>query len=869
VHIMHTGNAVGTKENITEEQIYSAINGLNEDFRKVAGTNGDGLGVDVAVEFCLAARTPEGEPTNGILRVDASSITNYAEQGIKSGNIGEGADEIELKSLSVWPREDYINIWVVSEIDDNEAGGGSQGYAYFPFDDVRDGIVILYNAFGTVGNLKTYTDLNRTITHEMGHSLGLYHTFYNTSNCLNETNCETQGDQICDTPPTTANALCSGSVSCPDAQVENYMDYTDENCRNTFTQGQAERMRTTLTTSRSSILEGLGCSPVAEIDLAAVSFKNPGISQCLPEVAPELEIQNLGSNTVNGYEILVTLDSNEPFRMHFDDTIASGESRIITLPTMSVPYGPHTLEAQISLDNGEADGWSTNDNVIHSFIVEESDFWTITVSPDVFGSETTWTLVDSLDTPIMFGGPYENSTAATYIQSGCVSVGCYELTIFDVAGDGMQYGGSYSLTSGNGDILAEGEDSYGVHFGFEEMSTVCASPIQFDGCEDLNANGMCDNAEIQGCQDSSACNFNPLANINDNSCTQPQSGYDCEGACIADNDGDGICNEDEITGCQVSTACNYNPEATDSGECVYAEPNYDCEGACIADNDEDGICNEDEITGCQVSTACNYNPEATDSGECVYAEPNYDCEGACIADNDEDGICNEDEITGCQVSTACNYNPEATDSGECVYAEPNYDCEGACIADNDGDGICNEDEITGCQVSTACNYNPEATDSGECVYAEPNYDCEGACIADNDGDGICDEDEITGCQESTACNYNPEATDSGECVYAEPNYDCEGNSTEISIEIVDSEVFTLYPNPYSNDNGKLFIRSSYTNSINLKIVGTDGRLVWEGEGTPYSDGIQIFIISESISPGTYIALLGSSNPFSATPLMIR
>ncbi len=725
VHIMHTGSEIGTKENITEEQILSAITGLNEDFRKIEGTNGDGLGVDVAVEFCLAARTPEGEPTNGILRVDASSVTNYAEQGIKSGNIGEGADETELKSYSVWPREDYLNIWVVSEIDDNEAGGGTQGFAYFPFDDVRDGIVILYNAFGTVGELKTYTDLNRTITHEVGHSLGLYHTFYNTnstSQCLNETNCNTQGDQVCDTPSTTANALCSGSENCPDAQVENYMDYTDENCRNTFTQGQAERMRTTLTSSRATLLESLGCTPVAEIDLAAVSFKNPGVSQCLPEVAPELEIQNLGSNTVYSYEVLVTLDLNEPFRVHFDDTISSGTSKTISLPAISVPYGPHTLQAQITLDSGEADGWNGNDVISHSFAVEESDFWTISVSPDAFAGETTWTLVDSTNTTIMSGGPYENNINAPYIQSGCVSVGCYDLTIFDAAGDGMQFGGSYSLTSANGDILAEGEDTYGDHFGSEELSTVCALPLQFDGCDDLNGNSICDNVEVLGCQESSACNFNPLANLNDESCTYPQDGYDCEGV---------------------------------------------------------------------------------------------------------------------------------------------------CLEDYDGDGVCDEYEIIGCQDTAACNYNPDATDLGKCTYAEPNYDCDGICLEDFDGDGICDEYEILGCQDSTACNYNPDATDSGDCTYAEPDYDCEGNSTINAIDIVESEVFTLYPNPYSNENGKLFIRTSSTQLINIKIIGTDGRLVWEGEGMPYSDGVQLFIINESISPGTYIAHLGSSNPFSAIPLMIR
>jgi hypothetical protein len=129
--------------------------------------------------------------------------------------------------------------------------------------------------------------------------------------------------------------------------------------------------------------------------------------------------------------------------------------------------------------------------------------------------------------------------------------------------------------------------------------------------------------------------------------------------------------------------------------------------------------------------------------------------------------------------------------------------------------------------------------------------------------------EIPGCQDTSACNYNAEATDSGECSYPEPNYDCEGNATTNAIDIVESELFTLYPNPYSNGNGKLFIRSSSASLITLKIIGTDGRLVWEGQGTRYSDGIQLFIISESISPGTYIAHLGSSNPFSATPLMIR
>ncbi|MDA9775536.1 hypothetical protein N9B67_04340, partial [Algibacter sp.] len=93
----------------------------------------------------------------------------------------------------------------------------------------------------------------------------------------------------------------------------------------------------------------------------------------------------------------------------------------------------------------------------------------------------------------------------------------------------------------------------------------------------------------------------------------------------------------------------------------------------------------------------------------------------------------------------------------------------------------------------ACDYNADATDYAKCTYAVVNYDCNADCLQDSDNDGICDEFEIPGCQDTSACNFNAEATDSGECSYAEPNYDCEGNETTNAIDIVESELFTLYP----------------------------------------------------------------------------
>ena len=65
-------------------------------------------------------------------------------------------------------------------------------------------------------------------------------------------------------------------------------------------------------------------------------------------------------------------------------------------------------------------------------------------------------------------------------------------------------------------------------------------------------------------------------------------------------DGDGVCDEFEIAGCQDDSACNYNADATDSDDsCEYAEDGYDCDGVCLNDADGDGVCDEFEIAGCQ------------------------------------------------------------------------------------------------------------------------------------------------------------------------------------------------------------------------------------------------------------------------------
>ena len=205
----------------------------------------------------------------------------------------------------------------------------------------------------------------------------------------------------------------------------------------------------------------------------------------------------------------------------------------------------------------------------------------------------------------------------------------------------------------------------------------CTYPIDLYGLDyvdcdgaclnDEDGDGVCDEEELAGCTDPNACNAGDFTDTNDDLCTYPD-GYpsnivNCEGECLNDIDGDGVCDEEEVGGCDDDTACNFSASATDNdGSCVYADSGYDCDGNCLVDTDGDGTCDPFEIEGCQDETACNYNSAATDAGPCEYPIDLFgadyvDCEGGCLNDLDDDDICNEDEaltVTGGAVEVALN-----------------------------------------------------------------------------------------------------------------------------------------------------------------------------------------------------------------------
>jgi hypothetical protein len=272
VHVLHLGEAIGTGTNISDAQINSAIANLNDCY--------GGLGsypTDIEVQFQLAQRDPFCNATTGIVRVNASAVSDYSSNGITTAN------ELTIKAISNWPNSEYYNIWIVSEIDNNGGGAGTQGYAYFPgASSGRDGAVILYNSFGydptgTIGyNLKSYTRHNATANHELGHAFNLYHTFEGddanddgtADQCPANTTCTTDGDLCCDTEAHrrddgdcgATGTTCTGQSIV--TIVENIMAYSSDVCQVRFTDDQKARMRAAISTTRASLLTSPALLPV-------------------------------------------------------------------------------------------------------------------------------------------------------------------------------------------------------------------------------------------------------------------------------------------------------------------------------------------------------------------------------------------------------------------------------------------------------------------------------------------------------------------------------------------------------------------------------------------------------------------------------
>ena len=374
-----------------------------------------------------------------------------------------------------------------------------------------------------------------------------------------------------------------------------------------------------------------------------------------------------------------------------------------------------------------------------------------------------------------------------------------------------------------------------------------------------------------GCTDATACNYDATASYDDNdSCGYAEAGYDCDGNCLVDTDGDGVCDEFEVPGCMDTTACNYDEFAdNDDSSCYYLELT-DLPGGAPACglffsgyaegssnnkfleiyNPTDSDISLDGYAYPSVSNAPSnpgvheywnaFDPGAVVAAGDVYVVSHGSADPAILAEADEfhtylsngdDGYAlvqgdessyvivdmigtwDADPGSGWEVAGVSNGTKDHslirksdvisgnggdwaasagtdTDDSEWIVLDQNdwtglgshdftgscgggaqayvYDCDGECFNDADGDGVCDELEVAGCTDSGACNYDSAATDD----------------------DSSCEYLTCAGCTDEAACNYDDTATnEDGSCLYPDTFYNCDGScSNDLNLNGICDEL---------------------------------------------------------------------------------
>lgn len=457
VHVIHNGQNVGVAPNITDAQVQSQLTVMTQDYRRLAGTPGfntNPVGADVEIEFVLAKVDPNGNPTNGIDRVNLC-------QG------GWSTDDINaiVKPQTIWDPNQYMNMWSVKFSDPTLLG-----YAQFPSNSTlgglaanggsasTDGVVCNFSTFGSTDyNDGTFLmvapyDKGRTMTHEVGHFLGLRHIWGDNTSCVVNT-LDTQKDFCPDTPAASApNFGCPVVDSCPidpgNDMVQNYMDYTDDTCMNIFTINQKTRIRTVMDNSpRRSTLK------TSTKNIAIPLFPNDAELKVEGMCADAMKcggnqlkfaMINRGTNPLTSATISYSVNGGAAQSYNWTGNLAQDKWNYFSVPISStVTSGP--VSAMIVSANGGVDQRATNDSATgyYNQIVTNPDYFNTTtvafkLQRDQYGSDTTWTLTNSAGQVVKAGGPYNDTANPGLIsQTWTLPQDCYNFQLYDAYGDGM------------------------------------------------------------------------------------------------------------------------------------------------------------------------------------------------------------------------------------------------------------------------------------------------------------------------------------------------------------------------------------------------------------------------------------------------
>ncbi len=361
---------------VTDQQVWNQVASLNLDYiaqntdiNKVPAAWQSLIG-NAELEFCLAVRSPSGDPTSGITRTTtthASFAIDGAARNVKHSATG---------GTEGWDGTRYLNIWVCV-LSDNYLGVATPPGNIFPADE--DGVVVHYRAFGNTGSAQAPFNLGRTLTHEIGHYFGLRHIWGDDNGAC------TQDDGVSDTPLQGGqNYSCptypltdACSPAAPGVMFMNYMDYVNDACMYLFTTGQTDRMRNALDAQRVSLLSSNGCQPVTlkTHDAGIAAVQQPEGYLCQAPQTPVVTLKNRGANALTQVTIQYTINGATPVNYNWTGNLASLEQASVTLPGFQAGEGISSLKVYTRLPNGTADEQPDNDTTTVAFsYYQESGF---------------------------------------------------------------------------------------------------------------------------------------------------------------------------------------------------------------------------------------------------------------------------------------------------------------------------------------------------------------------------------------------------------------------------------------------------------------------------------------------------------------
>ncbi|GLU56787.1 hypothetical protein Dfri01_62480 [Dyadobacter frigoris] len=355
---------MNNQSQVTNAQIQAQLDTINKDY---AGLNAGyskipsyfkSLFGSSGIQFCLAQRTPNDEPTTGIVRYSTTQTSfDYTNNYVKHSGSG---------GATAWDPDSYLNIWICV------LSNNTLGYATFPNDGSPEeqGVVIAYNSLP--GGSATGFNAGKTLTHEIGHYFNLIHIWGDDngscagSDGVSDTPNQGNSSSTCRTGVVTDNC----TTTSPGIMYQNYMDYTADACLLMFTVEQVARMETAYANYRSILSSSKGCQPLdlKGKDAAIKQITQPDQRLCTNTFTPRVILRNRGSETITSLTINASVDNGPVVSYKWTGSLASYAETTVTLASMSTVEGNHELTVTSVNPNGAQDEDTSNDALSFDFI---------------------------------------------------------------------------------------------------------------------------------------------------------------------------------------------------------------------------------------------------------------------------------------------------------------------------------------------------------------------------------------------------------------------------------------------------------------------------------------------------------------------